>query len=511
MKLVTVLLATSIAFPAVAQVSTPPADRQTIEQQLQDLLETRRNLAKQMSDFDSRIDALEAQLHGAPAKPTTPAPSPGPATAANAAPAAPATEATQVTANGASATQTPNFLKPKTWGSIEPGRGFVLARTDRGEVDMVVLAYVRYLNQSQLDSTYTDFFGHVKSIHLQTNIEINKINVTFKGWAWDPKFRYLFFIWTNNSAQGEGGQVVLGGNVGYQFADWVGLYAGIDSVPSTRSTTGSYPNWLRNDNRLMADEFFRGSFTTGIWLDGTFSRFRYRLMAANNLSQLGVSSSQMYGGIHAFSGYLRWMPTTGEFGPVTGFGDYEDHQQVATDFEGHFTWSRENAQEQPGTDQIENSQIRLSDGERLFDHGVFGTPYSIERATYQMAAGTAAVKYKGYALEGEFYARWVNDFQANGPLPYSHMFDTGIGLQASGMAIQKRLQAYATYSHIWGQFGDSDEVVGGLNWYPLGIKNFRLSPNAMYFYRSPVGYNGVPYAVGGTGWVFYIDAALAGF
>jgi hypothetical protein len=205
------------------------------------------------------------------------------------------------------------------------------------------------------------------------------------------------------------------------------------------------------------------------------------------------------------------MPTTGEFGPVQGFGDYEDHQQVATLFEGHYTYSRENAQSQPGTDAIENSQIRLSDGELLFAHGAFGTQYNIERATYQMAAATAAVKYKGYALEGEFYSRWVNYFQATGPLPYSRMFDTGIGLQASGMPIQKRLQAYATYSHIWGQFGDSNEVVGGLNWYPFGIKNFRLSPNAMYFYRSPVGYNGVPYAVGGTGWVLYLDAALAGF
>jgi hypothetical protein len=510
MKLITFLLATSIAFPVAAQVAPATSDRETTEKQLQELLETRQNLAKQMSDFDSRIGALEAQLHGAPPKPTTPTPA-QPGAAANAAPATPAGETTQVTANETGASESPNFLKPKTWGSIEPGRGFVLSRTDRGEVDMVVLAYVRYLNQSQLNTSYTDFFGHVMQLDRQTNLEINKVNVTFKGWAYTPNFRYLFFIWTNNSAQGEGGQVVLAGNVGYRFADAVSLYAGIDSVPSTRSTTGSYPNWLRNDNRLMADEFFRGSFTTGIWLDGTFSRFRYRVMVANNLSQLGVSSSQLNGGLHTASGYLRWMPTTGEFGPVAGFGDYEDHQKVATDLEAHYTYSRENAQSQPGTDQIENSQIRLSDGELLFKPGVFGTQYRIQRATYQMFAGTAAVKYRGFALESEFYARWVDKFDATGPLPYNRMYDTGIGLQASGMAVPKRLQAYTTYSHIWGQFGDSDEVVGGLNWYPFGIKNFRLSPNAMYFYRSPVGYNGVPYAVGGTGWVFYIDAALAGF
>jgi hypothetical protein len=378
-------------------------------------------------------------------------------------------------------------------------------------LDFISLAYVRFLDQSALNTSYTDYFGQVIPVQHQTNFEINKINVTFKGWAYDPRFRYWFFVWTNNANQGNGGQVVLGGNLSFKFADAVTIGTGIDALPSTRSTTGNYPNWLRNDNRLMADEFFRASYTTGIWLDGSFSRFQYRLMAANNLSQLGVAANQMFGGIHAGTAYLRWMPTTGEFGPLAGFGDYENHQKVATDLEVHYTYSRENAQEQPGTNQIENSQIRLSDGELLFAPNVFGTKYQINEATYQMFAGTAAVKYRGYALEGEFYSRWVNDFQATGPLPYSNMYDTGIGLQASGMAIQKRLQLYATYSHIWGQFGDSDEFVTGMNWYPFGVKNFRLTPNAMLFNRSPVGYNGVPYVVGGTGWVFYVDAALAGF
>ena len=77
------------------------------------------------------------------------------------------------------------------------------------------------------------------------------------------------------------------------------------------------------------------------------------------------------------------------------------------------------------------------------------------------------------------------------------------------MVIQKKLQAYGTFSHIWGQFGSPNEAVFGLNWYPLGLKNFRITPNAMWFDNSPVGYNGVPYVVGGHGFAFYMDAALA--
>ncbi len=461
-----------------------------------------------MRDFDGRCSLLRGQLHPAASTGAQPGPGDGQPNTAVASATAPS-ETIKTIPGETEATGNPSILKPKTWGSVEPGAGFVVARTDKGEMDISIIDYVRYLNQTALDPTYTDFFGHTTNLDLKEDVQINKINVTFKGWVFDPKFRYLVFVWTNNSAQGEQGQLAVGGFFAYKFSDLATLAAGVDSVPSTRSTTGNYPNWLRNDNRLMADEFFRGSFSEGVWLDGAFSNFQYRIMASDNLSILGVSASQLAPGLNTYSGYLRWMPTTGEFGPRAGFGDYEYHEKVATLLEGHFTYSREDAQEQPGTDTIENSQIRLSDGERLFDPNVFGTPFRITNATYKMAAFDAAVKYRGFALESEYYLRWVDDFITTGPLPYSSMYDTGISLQASGMLLQKKLQAYGTFSHIWGQFGSPNEAVFGLNWYPLNLKNFRLSPNAMWFDNSPVGYNGVPYVVGGHGFAFYMDAALA--
>ena len=70
---------------------------------------------------------------------------------------------------------------------------------------------------------------------------------------------------------------------------------------------------------------------------------------------------------------LYWMPTTGEFGPGTGFGDYEYHEKLATLLGVHFTYSREDAQEQPGVNAFENSQIRLSDGTLLFAPNAFNT------------------------------------------------------------------------------------------------------------------------------------------
>jgi hypothetical protein len=524
------LLATAVAAPAAAQ--TTPADAASIAAQLQELRAMRDSMAKQMNDFDQRIDALEAQLRASQSAAQSAGQSAGQSAAQSMAPtaaapeavaAAPAAPASAVTDTAAQATtalastpapaagDAPSLLKPGTWGSQEPGKGFVLARADRGELGVNLVTYFRYLDQTNLQPTYTNYFGETKTLKLSNDFQLNKVTLTFKGWVIDERLRWLVFLWTNNANQGESGSIAVGGHLSYRFADWLTLGGGIDTLPTTRSTTGNYPNWLRNDNRTMADEYFRGSFTTGVWLDGKFDRFQYRVMVGNNLSTLGVSASQLFPGLNTASVYLRWMPTTGEFGPVAGFGDYEYHEELATLFEAHYTYSREDAQEQPNTNAVENSQIRLSDGGLLFAPGVFGTQYRIKEATYQMAAFDAALKYRGYSLEAEGYVRWLDDFLTTVPLPYESLFDTGLNVQASAMLAQKKLQAYATFSQIWGEFGNPTEAAFGLNWYPFGVKNFRITPNALWLQKSPVGYNGVPYVVGGQGWVFYLDIALGGF
>ena len=105
------------------------------------------------------------------------------------------------------------------------------------------------------------------------------------------------------------------------------------------------------------------------------------------------------------------MPTTGEFGPSSGFGDFEEHQELATLAGVHFTHSREDAQGQPSENDFENSQIRLSDGTLLFSADPFGTGGKVQKATYQMLAFNAGMKYKGFDLEGEYYFRWVDHFR----------------------------------------------------------------------------------------------------
>lgn len=154
------------------------------------------------------------------------------------------------------------------FGKFQPGgAGFKLANTQYGDVNYSMWTYARYLNQLGIEDSYTDSFGRTFPIDRRNDLEVNKVNMTFKGWIFDPDLLYAFFIWTANASQGDPAQVVVAGSFSYVAADWLTMGIGIDSLPSTRSTRSSHPNWLRVDYRTVADEFFRASFTTGIWCE----------------------------------------------------------------------------------------------------------------------------------------------------------------------------------------------------------------------------------------------------
>src|SRR5262249_18370308 len=157
---------------------------------------------------------------------------------------------------------------------------------------------------------------------------------------------------------------------------------------------------------------------------------------------------------------LVWMPTTGEFGLYGTFGDYDDHQQIATRVGAHYTHSREDKQTQPSTNGIENTQIRLSDGNVVFTPGLFAPGTTVERVTYEMVSADAGIKYKGFSLEGEVYFRKLSNWTGinTGIIP-AEIKDHGFQIQTSAMVIPKRLQVYLSGAEIYGgAYGDDSEL-----------------------------------------------------
>ncbi len=254
------------------------------------------------------------------------------------------------------------------------------------------------------------------------------------------------------------------------------------------------------DNRLISDEYFRPSYTTGIWAKGKITDdLTYNAMVGNNLSQFGIDAGQLDASMKTFSGALDWFPTTGEFGLNSGFGDFENHKSSA-DLQVILLIV-------PTSDNFDNVQLRLSDGSVLFKPDLFGNGIRIRNANYKMTSVDYGIKYKGFALEGEFYWRWLSNFTGPGTdsLKFNLITDNGFQAMISYMIIQQRLQAYSTFSQVFGDYGNPWDARIGLNYFPWKNQAVRWNIEYIQINRSPVGGLSVPYPIGGTGRIFNTD------
>ena len=65
----------------------------------------------------------------------------------------------------------------------------------------------------------------------------------------------------------------------------------------------------------------------------------------------------------------------------------------------------------------ENTQIKLADSLNLFDPGSLAPGVTVDAVNYRVMAIDAGVKYRGVFAQVEYYNRWLDDFEADGPLP----------------------------------------------------------------------------------------------
>ncbi len=373
----------------------------------------------------------------------------------------------------------------QTWGAVEPGKGFLVGRTDYGELSISAYALVRYLNQLPADQTFVDHNGVTHPVDTRHDIYSHRVMMFLKGWIGLPKLIYQIIFWTVNTTD----QDALFGTLGYQFHKAFNLYAGLNALPGTRTLQGSHPYWLGHD-RVMADEFFRPYFTNGAWINGEpIDGLWYTFMVGNNLSALGITARQLTRQLST-SGSIWYMPTTKEFGPQGAFGDWEMHDDIATRFGVSATRSREDRFENVATGAPDNTTLRLADSLNLFELNSLAPGVTVQLADYKMIAADAGFKYKGIFLQAEYYNRWLNNFDADGALPVSSIHDWGFYVQAAFYPIPRILELYGATSQIFGDekagFKRSWEYLGGTNYYPADTRNIRLNLQAIAVHRSPV-------------------------
>ena len=150
-----------------------------------------------------------------------------------------------------------------------------------------------------------------------------------------------------------------------------------------------------------------------------------------------------------------------------------------------------------------------SDGVLTFSTGAFAPGVTVNRDLYKMSAIDGGIKYNGLAVNGQYYMRWLSNFEADGPMPVTSTFDHGFELSASYFVIPKELLVYGRGSQVFGQFGNSYEYAGGVKWYFLPTERLWLSGELMRVHKSPYGAAFTPYTAGMNGWVPMVQSVIA--
>jgi hypothetical protein len=388
----------------------------------------------------------------------------------------------------------PESYRNEISGEMTPGKGFDLFKNKRGSLNISFYGLFRYVNQLPAEQTYTDHLGRERDVKENNMINWHRTFVWLTGHFYDPRFRYNISLWSLPTTQ----QTLLFGNLRYIVSRPLALGVGIGPNLTARSVQGSWPYWASSD-RQMGEEFFRGGFSSSFFITGEPKpKWYYTAAVTNNLSQLGVVSSNDTRNM-GVSASIWTMPTTGEFGPRGGLGDLEYHKKIATRFgvsSGHSRESRYAALNAPPN----ATQIRLSDGVLPFETGALADTVTVLSLDYDEIAFDAGFKLKGFSFQGEGYVRKLSKFDATGPLPLSEITDRGFMAEAMHMVVPRKLGLYAATGYVWDDFKRKPwEISGGASFYPYGSRVWRLNLHVIRVEKSPTGSSFGFYTAGQSG------------
>jgi hypothetical protein len=327
------------------------------------------------------------------------------------------------------------------------------------------------------------------------------------GYIWDKRLQYQLLVWTAAGAA----SIIVAGSIGWRFNRHLTLTAGYLGIPGSRSLTNTFPYFTSTD-RTLADNFFRPGFTQGVMAWGEITKgLYYNAFLGNSLNTLSISANKIDTNLMG-AGSVWWEPLGGYSEPgrsVNMYDDYFAQKKVRIRLGTSFTISREDRFSNLDTSTPENTGVYNSDGINAFQTGAFALGVTVKNATYKMWATDWGFKYNGLAINGQYYARWLNDFDADGPLPLTSTFDHGFELSAGYFVVPKKLMVYGRGSAIFGQFKSPNEFGAGVKWHFLPTERLWLNFELMKVKGS--AYNGAfsPYNSGINGWVPMIQSVIA--
>ena len=366
---------------------------------------------------------------------------------------------------------------------------------------------IRYLNTLDSRQTFTDHLGVAREVHRRNDITVNRAMFILAGYIFDKRAQYSFTVWTSAGAA----SIVVAANIGWRFNKALTLTGGYTGVPGSRSLVATFPFFTATD-RSIADNFFRPGFTQGVWANGEpVKGLFYMMFVGNGLNTLNISATKIDTHL-LLSGSVWWEPLGpyGEPGKSRNmYDDYFASQKVRIRIGSAFTRSREDRFSNLDQSSPENTSLYNSDGVLTFSTGAFAPGVTVDRALYKMWAADGGIKWNGVAVNGQYYVRWLNDFEADGPLPLASTFDRGGELSASYFVKPKKWMLYVRGSGVRGQFGNSYEYGGGVKWFFVPTERLSLTAEVFRVNKAPYSGGFTPYTAGMTGWVPMLQALLA--
>jgi len=474
------------------EVSNLKAENAVVREQLRKMEEQQKALLEQFERLQRRLDGGAI----ADVQPT---------------PAAPLTQPPNATTPSTDSTEPPAAPIQEPKGG-HYNDGIIIWETSEDAAVPFQLKFtnttqVRYLNTLSANDTFTDHLGVVREVHKRNDITVNRSMFVFNGYIFDKRARYNLTVWTSAGAA----SIVVAGNIGWQFNKALTITGGYTGVPGSRSLVNTFPFFTGAD-RTLADNFFRPSFTQGVWANGEpVKGLNYLVFVGNGLNTLNISATKIDTNL-AVSGSVWWEPL-GDYGPPSRarnmYDDYFASNKVRIRLGTSYTRSREDRFSNLDQSSPENTSLHNSDGVLTFSTGAFAPGVTVDKATYRMWAIDGGVKWNGFAVNGQYYFRWLDDFVADGPLPLTATFDHGFELSAGKFVVPKKLMVYVRGSAVFGEFRDSHEYAGGLKWHFLPTERLWLNAELMRVQRVPYSGGFTPYTAGMSGWVPMIQTVLA--
>jgi hypothetical protein len=366
---------------------------------------------------------------------------------------------------------------------------------------------IRYLNTQNSKETFTDHLGNVREVHSRNDITVNRTMFILGGYMFSKKLQYSMTVWTSAGAA----SIVVAGNIGWRFNKALTVTGGYTGVPGSRSLVGTFP-FFQPIDRSMADNFFRPGFTQGVWANGEPAKgLNYLVFVGNGLNTLNITANKIDTSL-LFSGSVWWEPFGAYSEPGKSRQMYDDYfasPKTRIRIGTSFTRSREDRFSDTDQSSPDNTSIYNSDGVLAFSTGAFAPGVTVQKATYRMWAIDGGLKKSGFSANGQYFLRWLNDFEADGPLPLASTFDHGFEFSTGKFIVPKKLMLYVRGSKVFGQFANPSEYGGGFKWYFLPTERLWVTGEVMRVNHSPYSGAFTPYTAGMNGWMPMLQTVLA--